>query len=115
MGMFSNYEDLSQDYVPNNLKPIQPPKPFNCVQMQSCEPIKPYEEYNDKGELIGYWWYCGNTVTFEFNIVGEITIESDSIIYKLENEAPTSSTIGRVGQKAYNIVDKKLWLNGRPP
>lgn len=103
--MFDGYQDLDNYYVPSN---IRPPKP-DCNKLKSCAPIKPYEDYNDKNELIGYWWYYGNTVVLEFNINGEITIEDDAIIYTNTTQQPSVTTEGRIGQKAYNIVDLKSW------
>lgn len=69
MGMFDSYENVRDHYVQPN-KPITP-KPDNRL-----EPLKlrmPYEELNAKGELVGYYWYYGDTINLEFTIEGEVT------------------------------------------
>lgn len=66
MSMFENYNNDLTDYVPNNLsyrgKKIYP------------YPI-PYTEYNVEGDIVGYYWYYGDTVNLVFEINGETTIE----------------------------------------
>ena len=55
-----------------------------------------------------------NIITFpslnlEFNIDGEITIESNALVFKVAGQIPTFMTQGEVGQRAYNIIDLKSW------
>ena len=116
MGMFTNYETLQDEYIPSNTKP-DCPKPPN-PKLEPLIPKKPYEEFNEEGQLIGYWWNYGDIVTLEFDIDGEVTIEDDAILYTASGEGPTTNTKGRVGQKAYNlyykisdneVVDMKSW------
>ena len=71
MGMFDSYETLNNNYVPQNKKPIPPCSPENSV-FEPLRPRKPYEEINAKGELIGYYWYYGDTVNLDFTIEGDI-------------------------------------------
>ena len=73
-GMFDNYENLADDYVPNNLRPSHPPKKPCSDNLDPCRPNKPYEDYDAKNNLVGYWWYYGNTFNLEFNIEQEATI-----------------------------------------
>ena len=76
MGMFSNYENIAQNYTPNNVCPPCPPKP--CAppsKLDPCIPNKPYADYNAEGELIGYWWYYGDAVDLQFDIDGEVVYE----------------------------------------
>lgn len=108
MGMFKNYHNIADNYVPNNL--------INSFITQKSDtkldPVSasaPFEEYNKKGELVGYSWRQGETLNLEFNIDGEIAIESDAIVSTTSGDAPSESTMGRVGQSFYNIVDFKLW------
>ena len=79
MGMFDSYETLNNNYVPQNKKPIPPCSPQNSV-LEPLRPRKPYEEINAKGELVGYYWYYGDTVNLDFTIEGEVTVEGDYII-----------------------------------
>ena len=106
--MFTNYQNLSEYYIPNNLSKSFD-KPQSYTKLDPIAGSKPYELYNAKGELEGYYWYYGNLLNLEFNIDGEITVESNAIIYKTAGQCPTYNTEGRIGQKIYNIVDFKSW------
>ena len=45
MGMFSNYNNLKNNYSPTN----------SCnIDLNKTRYHKPYEDYNELGELIGY-------------------------------------------------------------
>ena len=105
MGIFDNYQNLDNAYVPNNLAQSFPKK-IPCCRPQFR---KPFEEYNAEGKLIGYYWYYGNTVSLQFNITGEIIVESDDIIYSAIGQHPTEDTAGPIGCKAYNVIDLKSW------
>ena len=108
MTMFTNYQD-NRNYIPNNLL-------CSCsvgksyTKLDPLKASKPYEEYNAKGELVGYSWYQGETINLEFNIDGEIIVETDALKYFAHEEQPSSTTIGKVGQKAYNVVDLRSWI-----
>ena len=66
---------------------------------------KPYEEYDVSGNLIGYWWYYGNTINLEFNIEGEVTYEgNDSYINAKEFLKDKQIEI-----KLFNLEEKKLF------
>lgn len=108
MGMFLNYQNIAKNYVPNNLINAFPSK-MNSSKLDPLDASKPFEEYNAKGELTGYFWRQGETLNLEFNIDGEITLEADAILLTAHGQAPTTQTMGKVGQKAYNIVDLKSW------
>ena len=66
MSMFENYNNDLTDYVPNNL-------PYKCQKIYPY-PI-PYTEYNAEGDIVGYYWYYGDTVNLVFEIDGETTVE----------------------------------------
>lgn len=70
MSMFNNYENIDSKYTPNN-------SDYCKCNLKPARPNKPYEEYDISGNLIGYWWYYGNTVNLEFNIEGEVTYEGN--------------------------------------
>ncbi len=106
MGMFDNYENIADNYIPSNIKP---PRPICENKLEPCTPKKPYEEYNAKNELIGYWWYYGDTINLDFHITGNIVVEDDALIYTAINDGPTNQTKGILNQKAYNITDFKSW------
>lgn len=69
----------------------------------------PYAEYNAEGEIVGYYWYYGDTVDIQFDITGELTVEQDAIVYTCLGEKPTEKTAGKINQKAYNVVDCLSW------
>lgn len=105
MGIFDNYQNLDNTYVPNNLSQSFPKK------IPCCKPQfkKPFEDYNAEGKLIGYYWYYGNTVSLHFNITGEIIVEDTDIIYTAIGQGPTVNTTGPIGCKAYNVIDLLSW------
>lgn len=107
--MFTNYQNLSDYYIPNNLSQnISTPKSYTS-KLNPIEASKPYELYNARGNLEGYYWYRGDQVVLDFNIDGEFTVEANATIFTSIGEGPTITTEGRLGQKAYNIVDYKSW------
>lgn len=108
MGMFLHYQNISDCYTPNNLV-CSFPVSETYSKLCPVKASKPYEHYNAKGELIGYFWHYGDTLNLEFNLDGEITVESDSIIFHNSGEFPTLSTVGKLNQRAYNIVDFRSW------
>lgn len=107
MSMFSNYDDLQDNYTPNNIQPV--PQPPCLSNLDPFSINKPFEERNEKGELIGYWWNYGDTVNLEFHVEGNVIIEDDAILYTAYNDGPSISTVGKIGQKAYNVVELKSW------
>lgn len=108
MGMFTNYHNIADNYVPNNLIKAYPTK---CVptKLNPIEASKPYEDYNAKGDLCGYFWRYGESINLEFNLDGEITVENDAIIYVANTDVPLYNTVGYIGQRAYNITTLNSW------
>lgn len=107
MGMFLNYENIAKNYTPNNLM-CAFPVGKSYTKLDPIQASRPYEEYNAKGELIGYFWRYGETLNLEFNIDGEIVVEDDAIVLSARDQIP-SSAVGRLGQRAYNVIDKRSW------
>lgn len=107
--MFTNYQNLSDYYIPNNLsKNICTPSSYT-KKLAPIEASKPYELYDAKGELEGYYWYKGDQLTLDFSIDGELTLECNAIVFTVPGESPTMQTEARLGQMAYNIIDYKSW------
>lgn len=75
MGMFDSYDNIKDHYIPSN-KPTPPTQ--NDSIYHPLKPNKPFEKYNAEGELIGYYWYYGDTVNLEFTIEGEVVNEDSS-------------------------------------
>lgn len=107
MGMFLNYKDIASNYIPNNLVSSFPTGK-SYTKLDPIKTSKPYEEYNTKGELVGYFWRYGETLNLEFNLDGEIVVEHDAIILLAKGETPSEDT-GTINQRAYNVVDKISW------
>ncbi len=49
----------------------------NCY-IEPKAPNKPYELTNDLGEVIGYYWYYGESIDLVLSIDGEVTDETSS-------------------------------------
>lgn len=96
MSMFTNYDENSTTC------------PRNTVRECHSNRV-PYAEYNANNELVGYYWYYGDTVDIQFDVTGEVTIESDAIVYTAPGDMPQENTVGYINQKAYNIVDYISW------
>ena len=108
MGMFLNYHNIADNYMPNNLINAFP-KQLTVSKLDPLDESKPFEEYDIKGNLIGYSWRQGETLNLEFNIDGEITLEDDAVVMKTSGQAPDERTMGNIGQRLYNIVDFRSW------
>lgn len=103
MSMFDNYHDLSNSYKPNNSEK-------EIVLNKIYDNKLPKKEYNHNGVFIGYSWNYGDTVSIPYSLNKKIYVEEDSIVYIDKNMVPSSSTYGKYGQKAYNLIDKKSWV-----
>ena len=108
MRMFSNYQNLADNYKPNNLTYMFP-STMNCSKLNPLDGSKPYEEYDAKGELVGYFWHYGDTLNLDFTIDGEITVEDNALILYAHGQVPSETTEGVIGQRCYNVVDFKSW------
>lgn len=107
MSMFLNYHNISDNYKPNNLI-CTFPVGKSYTKLDPVQASKPYEEYDSKGNLIGYFWHYGETLNLEFNIDGEITVEDGALILTSKGSTP-SPLEGALMQRAYNIADKRSW------
>ena len=63
MSMFTNYENIPSTYIPNNITPV-------CIKHPVLK--RPCEEYNLKGELIGFSWKYMDTIVLEFTTCGRV-------------------------------------------
>lgn len=105
--MFEKYQNL-ENYIPNNIKNCSNVgKSYTKLDTECSD--KCFAEYDSHGNIIGYYWHYGDTLNLEFNIDGEITIESDAILLTEPGQTPTINLSGYIGQKAYNIVDLVSW------
>ena len=104
MSMFDSYENLNANNIPNNITLEIPTKRIYYTDKP------PYEQHNVLGEFIGYSWNYGETLTLKFNIQPVVKVEEDAIVYTVAGESPTSETVGKFNQKAYNTADLKVWV-----
>lgn len=108
MSMFLNYHNIADNYIPNNtIRSFPVGKSY--TKLSPIKASKPYEEYNINGDLIGYFWRQGETLNLEFNIDGEVTVESDAIVYVCSGDYPDINTKGYICQRAYNTADLRSW------
>lgn len=74
-GMFDNYKNpLHEDDCEEKQIPTNKPELNNCI-CNSNKLRKPFESYDEEGNVIGYWWYEGDTIALEFIIDGEILLD----------------------------------------
>ena len=106
--MFTNYQNLSEYYIPNNLA-ANNTQVNSYTKFNPSEASKPYELYNAKGELEGYYWYYKNTLNLEFMIDGELTLESTALVLNTSGAAPSIHLEGFVSQRCYNLADLRSW------
>lgn len=105
--MFKNYQNIDPNHIPDNSSCIRN-RSMSYTKLCPVSSGKPYEEYDMKGNLIGYSWRYGETLNLEFNIDGEITVEDTALILTATGQTP-SSEYGFIGQRAYNVVDLLSW------
>ena len=104
MSLFTNYDNINDNYIPNNLN-IAAPSPRKVFDYDP-----PYNEYNIKGDFVGFSWHYGESFDLTLSISKTIYVEESAIIYRETGEHPDDSRAGFIGQRAYNIVDNKTWV-----
>lgn len=76
MGMFTNYKNIPNRYIPNN----------QCQRKPDLTAERlPYELYDPQGKFIGYCWHYGDSIDLQFVISGDV-VYSDKDYYV---DAPT--------------------------
>lgn len=109
MGMFTSYQqELVKAYQPNNLVNAFPTTPVDS-NLNPSSASKPYEEFDAKGQHVGYSWKYGETLNLEFSLEGEVTIEPDAFVSSTSGVTPHGLVAGRAGQKYYNLADFRSW------
>lgn len=104
MGMFTTYDTIDPNYIPDNTSPKI------SDEYTTIEETLPRMVYDLKGRFIGYSWNYGDTFDFDIDVNEAITVREDSIIYTKSNQCPNENTPALYsGHQAYNIVDSKSW------
>ena len=108
-GMFDNYNNPAPacNHMPMHRDCLKPKNDFN--PNISSKPNKPYESYDEEGNIIGYWWYEGDTVTLDFDIDGEI-IADQEVIEEVNGQPSVSIKPVRVPIEDF-IIDKQITFN----
>ena len=104
MSLFTNYDNISDTYIPNNLV-LSAPSPRKIFDYDP-----PYNEYNIKGNFTGYSWHYGESFDLTLQINKTVYVEESALIYDEPGEGPDDSRPGFIGQRAYNIVDNITWV-----
>ena len=104
MGMFDTYDNLIEDYTPNNTSKLK---------LNKCDIVDgtlPKKVFNSRGKHVGYTWHKGEYFDFTLTTNTEISVRDDAIILEEKGLVPDVTTVGRYeGQRAYNIIDGKSW------
>ena len=101
--MFENYQNLSTQYTPNNYQ-------NGCVgntNLQSVSPNKPFEVMDAAGNLIGYFWYYGNSVVLSFEISGEYVSGNDTYVDAADVLKDCMLTFTMYDNVRHNIVHQE--------
>lgn len=103
MGMFDSYNNLNDNYIPNNIEP-------RCCQTKILDSSIPKIIYNLNNEFVGYQWHSGDIFDLILSVNKKILVSESSLILDNQGEIPNVLLPGKfIGQKAYNIVDCKSW------
>ena len=109
MGMFTNYENLANNYSPNNICSGPPKCHPDEQKLNPCNPNKPYSEYNIEGELVGYFWYYGDAVDLEFNIDGQVTYEGNDSYVTAEDFLKDKQIVIRLFNFRRELLDERYY------
>lgn len=101
MEIFDSYQNYGKNKLPL-------PEVFGTDKPE-CIYAKPFEDYDNNGNLVGYYWNYGQTVYLQFDLDGELAIENSSLVFTTAGSSPNSETTGYIGQKCYNVIDRKSW------
>lgn len=89
MNLFTEFANISTTYSPHSFQQKYPA--FNTPQnnqIESTSPNKPYELIKN-GDLVGYFWYQGNSIDLVFDISGTITLQSVDKFWTVNDIAKT--------------------------
>ena len=106
MGIFDNYcnnNNLNTSFNPNNFMQQCPSQNNNIV---SNNPNKPYEVLDTQRNLIGYYWYYGNSVDLTWDIIGEVTSEEASQYVALKDMIAYLTLTATIYDWRHEIIEK---------
>lgn len=103
MQLFDNFDNIPQNYIPNNMFP-RIPEIMVALDNDTVKPI-----FRD-GRLVGYKWNWGDVVKLPIKNEIHIKVPNGSLTTNTHDEVPTTETVGDfIGQKFYNFKDFRSW------
>ena len=114
MQLFDNFDNIPQNYIPNNMFP-RIPEIMVALDNDTVKPI-----FRDC-RLVGYKWNWGDVVKLPIKNEIHIKVPNGSLTTDTAGEEPTKQTVGDfIGQKFYNFKDFRSWtlkevLEAEPP
>ena len=109
MDMFNNYNNIPENYTPNNFK--------KCLDVPDCnskliviETSNPYAIVNINGDLLGYSWNYGDTLNLHFKLIGEFDVENSEPIYFISHnckDVPDSPQVSQITAEEF-VKDKTI-------
>lgn len=104
--MFSNYNNLNTSYTPGTYNQKYPIT-CNCDnQIQSISPNKPFEIIDMNNQLIGYFWYEGNTLDLVWDITGEALTENPNIYINAATYIQSCELICKIYNFRHEVIAK---------
>ncbi len=114
MQLFDNFDNIPQNYIPNNMFP-RIPEIMVALDNDTVKPI-----FRDC-RLVGYKWNWGDVVKLPIKNEIHIKVPNGTLTTDTAGEEPTKQTVGDfIGQKFYNFKDFRSWtlkevLEAEPP
>jgi len=103
MQLFDNFDNIPQNYIPNNMFPRIP----EIMVALDNDTVKPL--FRD-GRQVGYKWNWGDVIKLPIKNEIHIKVPNGSLTTNTPDEVPTTETVGDfIGQKFYNFKDFRSW------
>lgn len=103
MQLFDNFDNIPQNYIPNNMFPRIP----EIMVALDNDTVKPL--FRD-GRQVGYKWNWGDVIKLPIKNEIHIKVPNGSLTTNTHDEVPTTETVGDfIGQKFYNFKDFRSW------
>ena len=103
MDMFSSYDKLDPDHIPQNTSP----EINNEYEILDTSP--PRDEFNVKGEKVGISWTHGEIFDINLSASTKIYVAENALVFHEPEEIPDNYTEGVKGQQAYNTFLNLSW------
>lgn len=101
MSMFDNYNNLPNNYLPNNT---------NQKLVDNRLPRKPLAEYNVYNQLVGYSWSYGDSVILEFTTSGTVVDDKKDVYMTAEEYLKGKHYKLEILNFKFNVIYTKVQL-----